>query len=478
MQILVSTPIVFAFLILLAIRGPYAGLTALAAILPFGMMAAINMPAIGNTSILGIDLAVLTMFVLMLLRQGIWTDIGTVFSPGRIAVPLLLLLVWAIFVSAFMPRVFQGQTEVFSLSRAANVDGIISIPLRPTTGNLSQLYRYMLCLCIFLVVALVIYRDPRAGRLLTAMKVATGVHVALGLADILSAGAGLSALLSPIRTANYALTLGQEMAGLRRMIGGFPEASSYGAFALGLFGFWLSHWFTGSATGRRGSGIWLALATFALIRCTSSSAYVGAAGFVFVFALTQIFSGQSPGLTRGSSRILISAMATLPLVIVGSYAVYSLVPAVESFIDRSLLDKLDSNSGVERMSWNRQAFQNWLDTNLLGAGLGSVRASNWVPAVLATLGLPGMVFMLIFYARLLATRLSGADYETIRVASALKMGCVALIMRSLVVQASPNMGFLFFFMAGGVAGLASAYWWASQQDDLPPREKAVSIGAG
>lgn len=436
-------------------RGPYSGLAIFMAMLPFGMMAAVNLPAVGGTSILVTDAAMLTLFAMMLMRQDVGRDLAEIFTPGTMAMTLLGFLCYSILSTLFFPRVFEGATEVFSLSRIANEDGIVSMPLRPTTGNLAQLLRIMLTLGSFLVVAILVRRRPDSGALLHAVKIMTGVHVGLGIIDLLTNAAGLAFLMEPIRTANYSLTLGQELAGLNRMIGGFAEASSFGYYALGLFGFWLSHWLSERDSTGGSSGLWLALSAFALLRCTSSSAYVGAAGFCLVFSVVQLRRG-STSMSVPVAWILTILLAIIPLLIVGSYAAYSMVPSVTEFVDRSLLDKLSSTSGVERMSWNAQAFRNFLDTWLLGAGFGSVRASNWLLASLASVGLPGTVLFLAFYFRLFTADTTRQDAATARLVTAFKMGCLAFAMRSLVVHGSPNLGYGFFVFAGVVQGLTLA----------------------
>ncbi|MCA0995111.1 hypothetical protein [Alloyangia pacifica] len=474
MQIVSSTPFVFLMMALLILRGPYVGIALLAALMPFGMTAAFNLPAVGGTSILMSDLLLLTLLVLVLLRKGVDRDITAIFAPGGMALTLLLFLGYTTLASVFLPRVYAGMTEVFSLSRLVNEEGIISIPLQASGANLSQLIRLCFSLTSFLVVAILIYRRPNPALLLRSMKLATGINVALGLIDVTSANAGMASIMDPFRTANYALTLGQEMAGVRRMIGGFPEASTFGYFSLGLFGFWMSYYLSSRSAGQSGAGLWLALATFALLRCTSSSAYVGAAGFLAVFAIVQS-RNATVGMSRAAAGIVLVVAALIPVLAAASYVAYELIPAVTQFVDRSLFDKLSSNSGIERMSWNAQAIKNFFDTDMLGAGLGSVRASNWITAALASVGLPGFFMLLVFYKRLfMAPNLSG-DPETRRIVSAMKMGCLAFIMRSLVVHGTPNMGIMFFFMAGSVAGFAALAASATAHSGQPTRLMTRSV---
>ncbi len=454
MQPVASTPIAFAIILVLLLRGPYTGLYILAGIMPFGMMAAINLPAVGGMSMMVSDLVVLTMLALALLRVDVGRDLAAIFAPRSAALPLLVMFAYIVFATAFFPRLFAGHTEVFSLSREANEDGIVSIPLGPSSGNISQLFRFCLSLASFLATAIIVRRRPDADLLVRAMKIMTGIHVGLGLIDIISNTGGFAWILDPIRTANYALTLGQEMAGLKRMIGGYPEASSYGLYALGLFAFWLSYWLSSRNDGKGGAGIWLALSAFALFRCTSSSAYLGFAAYYFVFLSIWLVKGQA--ISRPGASIVIVAIAILPLAAMAAYVAYALLPGFEAFIDRSLLNKMNSDSGEERMSWNAQALKNFADTSFLGAGIGSVRASNWVAATLGSIGLPGMILYLVFFVRMFATRPGTMDRASASLLMALKMGCLGMILRFLVVAATPNMGVFVGFLAGAVVGLGTA----------------------
>ncbi|TDL81107.1 hypothetical protein E2L08_07145 [Palleronia sediminis] len=463
MQFVPSTAIVLAVALAMILRGPDRGLSLLFAMLPFGMMAAINLPAVGGTSIVAADLAVVTLVLLVLARPGGTVDLARTMLIERTGVVLSAVLLYAIIATLFLPRVFAGAIEVFSIGRG---DGIISRPLRPGNGNLSQLLRLMLSIAAFAAVAAVLTRRPDARAVLRGVQLATGVHVALGLVDIATNAAGLAFLLDPIRTANYSLTLGQKMAGLNRMIGGFPEASAYGYLSLGLFGFWLSYWFTDD--GRRGrSGVWLALTTFVLLRGTSSSAYVGAALLLGVFVAIQLRGADFGALRLRAAGIAVIAVAVLPLAVAGMLALYVMVPDVAAFIDRSLLDKLQTSSGVERMSWNAQAFGNFLDTNLMGAGLGSVRASNWLISTLATLGVIGTALMLMFLWRVATLPTADMDRDAGRVAVACKFACAGFLARALVVKATPNLEIAFFVMAGAAVGLCSAAAWARAPASTP-----------
>ncbi len=475
MQIVDSTVLVLLLLGLLLFWGPFRGFALVTSLLPLGMMAAVNLPAVGGTSVLAVDLAVLTWLLMLLLKGRALMQLRAVFGPGSAGLYLLGFMGYAVIATLFAPRVFAGETDVFGIGRIANSVGVVIRPLMPSGGNLSQLLRMALSFAAFVAAALLVLHRPDSRLILRGIVAATLVHVTMGLLDILTNATGTAALLGPFRTANYALTLGQHLGGLNRMIGGFPEASAYGYFSLGLFGFWLSYWV--NMTERRLWPGFVLLAVLAvLLRGTSSSAYVAAGlviGGFFALRLVTLRGGQ---ITRRLAAVLVMGAGLLPLIAMGGYVAYETLPTFQSFLDRSLLDKLTSHSGLERMSWNRQAWQNFKDTYLLGAGLGSVRASNWLIALLATTGVPGALLMAGFLWRLLAKAPRLADPETTLLIAALKLGCLATLARALVVKASPNLDFSFFIMSGLLAGYAARH--VLVQSDRVARPRAVARPVG
>lgn len=455
MQIVPSTLFAILFVAWALRRGPYAGLVVFFAVIPFGMMAAVNLPAVGGTSVMTYDLVLLAIGVMLLFRTGIDRNIGQLLTAGRAGWALALFFCYAFVATIFFPRLFQGETDVFSIGRIAGQIGIVTRPLGPVGGNLSQLLRMFLGVIAFAVPAVVMIRRGDvhlAYRAILAMSLA---HAGLGLADLVTQATGSSWVMDPVRTANYALTLGQKMSGLDRMIGGFPEASSYGYVSLGLLGFWLGLWFF-DRSGSRVPFLILALFAFLVLRSTSSSAYVGMGGLIALFVGQRMRDvGRGGGkLDKRVAGALTGLVAILPLIVVGVYMMYALLPGFADFIDRSLLNKLNSDSGVERMSWNRQALQNAFDTWLLGAGLGSVRASNWVAAVLGTTGVAGLALYVVFLWQVFRMPLVAMAPATRHFAFALKLGLAGCLARALVVKATPNLDFTFFTMAGLLVGLS------------------------
>lgn len=452
MEIVPSSILALAVIVALAFKGPQRGLWLVLAVAPCGAAAAFNLPAAGGASILALDLTVVVLFALVMLsRGGVPQIVGTMraFGPGFW---MLLLAAFSVVATLFFPRVFAGQTEVFLIARVDGAVGITSAPLRPTTGNLTQLFRMMLGALAFFALATAFRRRPDAGLVVQAMIAGTVVHFVLGWLDVASHAAGLPKLLDVIQSANYSILDGSRMAGIKRMVGGFPEASSFGYFALGLFAFWLHYWVR---QGQSRWGGWMLLAaTVLLLRSTSSAAYVAVVVFGVGYAGLSYASNLNRSLRKRTAGIWVSALVLAWLGVVGIFAAYELVEPVTQYLDDALFTKLEGDSGVERMGWNAQAFQNFLDTALMGAGLGSVRASSWLLACLASLGVFGTGLFLAFLTALARQREGDDDDERAIVIGGLKSACFALLCSAMLTVPTPDLGLFFFIMAGLAAGLA------------------------
>ena len=453
MQIVPTTFLALAVIAALVIKGPYRGLWMFLAVTPFGAAAAFNLSAAGGASILVTDLAALTLFAHLWVQPDAPARLAGSMRPFRPGFYMLLLVVFCTIAALFFPRLFTGHTEVFGIARINNQTGIISIPLHPTTGNLTQLFRIYLGAAAFFALATVFRMHPDGRMVTRAMAVATFTHVGLGVLDVVSHDLGLPQLLDPLRTANYAMLSEVSMAGLKRMVGGFPEASAFGYYTLGLFGFWLHYWLTAGRS--RIAGWCLLLTTFALVRSTSSSAYVAALGFLVAYAGVGVARHLGRSVRRRVAALAVAVLVVAWLAALALGAAYELVAPVTAFLDRALFDKLDTASGVERMSWNAQAWTNYTETWLMGAGLGSMRASNWLLACLGSIGTIGTALFAGFFLTLgRAPAPAAGDPERAAAIGGLKSGCFAMLVSAMLTAATPDLGVFFFALAGLASGLS------------------------
>ncbi|MFT7592983.1 MAG: hypothetical protein ACI8R4_000294 [Paracoccaceae bacterium] len=452
MQLVPSSILALAAILMMFVKGPRRGVFSFLALTPFGAAAAFNLPALGGATIGLKELAVVAVFVMVWIApDGPNRLLGTL-RPGQPGFVLLILMAVCGMSAIFAPMVFRGATEVFSLSREANAQGIISISLRPTTGNITQLFMMTLSALAFLCFATVFRVTPDARAVLTGMAIATGINFVLGWLDVVTGATGLNVLMEPIRTANYSMLDGSRMAGIKRMVGGFPEASSFGEYSLTMFAFWLPYW-------TRSPSSWLArimlvASAIVLLRSTSSGAYVALVLFLLGYGLYAATSGTRSRVPKRVAVIFFCGLLTVWMAALVIYASYQLVDPVTAFFDQTLFDKLETDSGIERMSWNTQALRNFTDTTLVGAGLGSVRASNWFVACLGSIGLIGTLLYLAFLTLLARLPVPSENAETAVVVTGLKSACFALFIAAFLTSTTPNLGVFFFTLAGLATGLS------------------------
>lgn len=454
LQFVPSTLIAVFAIVALVGLGMQRGLWAFMVLAPFGAAAAFNLPALGGATIGVLDLGAVTLFCMVLLTRGMMSSLLGTFRPFGPGFWLACAIVVAGISAIFYPVLFAGQTEVFGIARQEGEGRIARYPLGFSTGNITQLFRLVLDFFTFAALATAFRRQSEVRPVLTALAVATTVNFTLGWLDVATAKFGLTALMEWLRSANYSMHITDTMAGMKRMIGGFPEASTFGYFSLGLFGFWLQYWLL--APGSRLSRWMLALATISVIRSTSSAAYLALVVFLVTFGLYLILRNLRAEASRRSIVLVFGGLIMGWVLVIAIAASYELVQPVTDFLDRALFNKMDSDSGVERMSWNTQAMQNFYDTYGLGAGVGAVRASNWLIACLASVGVIGTFFFLAFLASLgMAPSRPGWDPRAVVVKS-LKAGCLAMLCAALLTHPTPDFGVFFFALAGLIAGLSRA----------------------
>jgi len=452
MQVVPSTILAFIAILFLFVKGPFRGLWLFFLLTPFGAAAAFNLPAVGGASVGVMDLAALALFMMVFLTPDGLARLAGTMRLGQPGFYILLLAVFTMMSAVLFPRLFQGATQVFGLSRSDNQVRILLVPLRPTAGNFTQLFRILLDAMTFLALATVFRLRPDPRPVITAMIVATLVHMALGFADVLTVATGQQALMDVIRTANYDMLVGKTMGGLTRMIGGFPEASSFGYYALGLFGFWMQYWISGR---RRMLGFgMLSASALLLVLSTSSSSYVAVVVFLIGVGLISGLRGYRHAVSRRDLSLLFTGVLLASVAGLVLFVAYQTIQPLTAFLNNALFDKIDSSSGVERMSWNSHAWQNFLDTWFMGAGIGAVRASNWLLASLASIGVIGTGIYLGFLISLARLPALSDIPERDAVIRALRAGCFAMFLSAMLTTATPDLGVFFFALAGLAAGLA------------------------
>ncbi|KPF41894.1 hypothetical protein ACSV9I_08745 [Rhizobium sp. G187] len=471
-----SLEIIGLLTILLGAVGVYLGPRWSAAILAmsllFGAAAAIQLPALGGNSVQPSHLLLLFLFISVAVRPAhLHASLASLAHPGP-GYWFAAYIMFSVATAYFLPRIFADASLVYSSARGANsMMSTLASPLRPGSSNFTQSVYLLADLACFAIVA-ALARNGHA-RFLTHAVIATAATCCLfALLDVTTYYAGVPQALDVIRNANYTMHTTDTFAGFKRIVGSFPEASSFGAIALSLFVFTLILWL------ERYPVRWLGPITcvtgISLLLCTSTTAYAAGAVMTAVcvlFCLVRVWRGRA---RTSHATFLLLFVLVLPCLLLG----LMLMPAIWQMITdvgvEAFSNKLGSQSGEERTAWNTLALISFLDTVGMGAGLGSVRASSFVVALLSNVGIIGTLLFLLFLYRLLRAtrRLDSKHSYDFAIGMAALMSSLSQIVAAALAGTSTDLGLLFSLIAGLAAGISAPRARTSQavlaSDDAGP----------
>jgi len=299
------------------------------------------------------------------------------------------------------------------------------------SGNITQPLYLLSAFAITISIYQLLLQTHTRRMVYQAIFVGGGMAIAAGLIDMATAGTGL---LAPLRTATYVIMDGDDVAGMRRVIGFNTEASAYGALVLS-FASLIYFMRIGEALGgiyaRIQTPMALALVTLTVLS-TSSAALLGLA----VFGAMAVFSNLL-ALRHGSDE----KRAIIQLLVIGAAALVmialiimtpSIFHAISDFVDRLIFSKTSSSSYSERSSWNIVSLEGLMATGGYGVGVGSTRASSWPVAVLSGSGGIGALLMGMFFLRIATLSLRGATDEIRRVVVGARYSIAVCIVPSAV----------------------------------------------
>ena len=425
------------------------GLIALGLFLPLRAAAAVNLPAAGDLSILCSQIVIVALAAGLMLRPKVGADLLRFSMQNPAILTLSVFVLYAVLTSFFMPRLFSGSALVYSLERDAT--GLSA--LNPTSGNITQPLYLASQLVLFAILTYAFASRGGLAKAGTLVNVATAVHLLFAAINLTPGG---EVVLQHVWTANYAIHSTHEIAGMRRLIGSYSEASAFGAMSAVLFAYNFVRFI-------QTRGLWflaasvLTLACLALSLATTSFAVLVLLGIVW--ALHAVWRLVSHGLAREHVlSILFCALAALLL----SAAFFFEAPRelAGQVYERLFGTKLSSDSGVERGAWNMQAIRNAVDTMGFGVGLGSARTSSLATALLSNTGIFGSLiyaaFLVFAFLRPWRHALgSPQDREAIvarRMFAAGRAGALAGLFAALISGTTVDQGSFFLTMAAVASG--------------------------
>ena len=438
----------------------------------FGAAAAFSLSGLGGASVLVPNLFLAFYCLRLFMAFGEGPAISS-FMISRSAFWLLLLTAYGLMTAFFFPRLMEGVTETMLVQRISAGRNFISLmPLEASTNNITQaVYALGGLLCFAFTFGYV--RETRsAWRLVQVMLILSWVNLFVAVLDIATYYTGTAHIFDFVRTANYALLTGSEKAGFKRISGTFSEASAFAGYTAVLFAFVASLWLDRVRSWV--TGLLASLLLAVLLLSTSATGMVALAAVVLFlgFRSAQGSIGRRPA---GRPAFLASLLLVVPLVALFIVlAMPGMVEDVTGYLDEILFSKLESQSGRERSMWNAVAFQVFLDTRGLGAGLGSARASSYLFVLLSNVGLLGAILFFLFVGSIFLGRGSqqrvGVHTDD-TVVRACKAALVANLAEALTSGTVYDLGLLFYLLAGTAAALQVPVRRSSVASKVGPRAR-------
>jgi hypothetical protein len=414
----------------------------LIASLAFGATAVVAISSLGGSSPL-----IYTYFAILLIasiaaRRLIWRDIGMVFGQVKPLWVLCCLMVYAVIGCWLLPRLFAGQTTVFVQSQLRQ--GVVESVLEPVSANISQTAYFVLGGLVTIALCVLLLRSDRMDQIRRGFLFMCVLHTSMGMLDLLGKLVGAGDVLQPIRTASYAMLTNVGQSGFFRIAGAYSEASAFAGASLACLGFTYTYWRkTGWAPAK-----WLTLVLLALVLLsTSSTAYGGLTILVVPVAISLLVAVLSNRVRKIDLQIFAALVVVLFVVLAVTLYDHRFFDPFARLLDSVVFDKGSTSSGQERSYWNMKSLQAFGDTQGLGIGFGSSRASSWPIAVLSQLGFLGtamMAALLFVVARGLHGMKDWVDPETDAVVSSVQACALAGIVGGSLASGTADPGMIFF----------------------------------
>lgn len=362
----------------------------------FGGSAAIQLPALGGSSIPPTQFALLFLWLRIIMPSGGYG--GALVPAFRRNIALALFVIYGLVTAYAGPRIFAGTVDLAPLSFGRQSDIYYTAPLYPSSQNLTSSVYLVGALMTAIAASIAIRFKGGVEKLVSAGIWIGWIHGLTGLMGALFKGTAMDMVLGFFRNANYA-QLDQAYQGFVRMNGLFPEVSGWAAFGYAWFVFLSECWYRGIRP--RAAGTTSLFLAAVLFFSTSSTAMVGLAVYFAYFVIRAL---AAPGATSALRlRQAVTAAGGLIFVMAVTVAVSpAAMNAVVDLVDHMVLNKADSQSGLQRWFWAMQGWEAFVHSLGLGVGPGSFRSSSLFMAILGSMGVIGIASFLIYMVAVFA----------------------------------------------------------------------------
>ena len=310
-------------------------------------------------------------------------------SAGR----FVAFTLFAVATAAVLPRLFADTVQVWPEKVVASFTGTEA--LQPSFANVTQSI-YLVIDCLVLVTSALLTTRPgiRFDRLLNTYLLGGWIVVGISVWQLASKLVGVpypdSFLYS---NPGWTIWSGQEFGGVPRINGPFAEPASLASYLAGvIFGCtWLLLRGHKSLSAR--ALLPLALLTMAL--STSTTGFV-VLGIGLVLLLIYAVTGAPHAMRARLVRFAVPAAVALVMLVMSATVLAPGVVASASEVMDATLSKGDSSSYDDRTKTDADSMDLVMQTDGIGVGWGSNRSSSLLPGLLSTIGIPGVILVVIF----------------------------------------------------------------------------------
>lgn len=417
----------------------------------FGGSAAVQLSALGNSSIPPVQFALLFVYLRLLMPRGGYAGAVPVALYANAA--LVLFTLWGIAGAIAGPQIFAGKINVAPMRFDGARSLFDTVPLEPTPQNITSAVYLLGAMLAAVAAYIACHFRGGANTLVKAGVVIAWVHALSGIIGALTKGTPVDVVFDLFRNASYA-QLDQSYQGFVRISGVFPEASGFAGYGLAWFFFNCECWYRSilpRATGR--AALVLGLTLFF---STSSTAYIGLSAYFALFVARAVLIPQA----AERQRLTQAALAALTGISVASLAM-ALIPhlpaAVWDMILHMTVEKEDSDSGRQRLFWAMQGWNAFLASGGLGVGAGSFRSSSLITAIVGSMGVVGIVaFTFYLWTVLQPLRHSTwgrSENSALSVGGAAACAALMVVLPASISAPSPDPGTSFAIFAGTALAL-------------------------
>ena len=390
--------------------------------------------------------------------------------------PLFGLVAYALLSIFILPQTFQGKILVWPQRPDLIDPGYV--PLAFTSGNVTQSMYLLLDVVVATCAALVVTRPSVPYRSLLCAYLLGG-YIAVGFAfwDFASRTAGLPFPDDIIRSNPGWQIVRQVIGSVPRIQGTFSEPAGLAFYLSGLV--FCCLWLRAQGYRVMRINLLLSLAILAMLCSTSTT---GLLTLTLGVPLLTLFSAlrKDRASTKRLIRTIIAILA-VGFALIGP--AFVLKPSLQTDLQQvymATISKTDSDSYDQRSGLDAGAITAMTQTDGLGVGWGSYRASSLVPGLLANGGIFGLLMVIWGAWRIgVIVRRSGARAPD-HAGRIVVRGFVAAVCGQLAAAllSSPTIGSVAFFLElGCLVGVAARISVETERARPPARQGLVGFGS-